>query len=343
VDREGRIVFANRRVEAVFGWTPGEIVGQSVELLVPERHRPVHEGFRRGYVGAPVTRPMGTGLALRARRRDGSEFPVEISLSPLEEPDGPVIVAIVRDITDRVRIEEERARERADVDRLKDDLAHMIVHDLKNPVNGIAMTVQAMLRRGGELSERHRANLAVIDRTCRDTLRLTHNLLEIAKIEAGKMPIECEPVDLATTVREVVDEYGPLAEEAGKRLIVALDAATPRAVADPALLRRVVVNLVVNAIRHSGARQVQVDVLATPGTSEVVLRVMDDGCGIPPEDREIIFDKFRATRRRSAASADTGLGLPFCKLAIERMGGQIALVELAQAPTVFAITLPRAG
>jgi protein-histidine pros-kinase len=345
VDRAGQIVFANPQTEKVFGYTPAELLGASIEVLVPDRLRDGHHRLRAEYLVAPTTRPMGAGLDLRARRRDGTEFPVEISLSPLAEPDGTVIVAIVRDITERALAEEERARERAEIGRLKDDLSNMIVHDLKNPVNGIAMTVQVMLRRAGELSERQRRSLLGIELTCREMLRLTQNLLEIAKIEAGKMPIERQAVDLAAVVRQVAAEYGQVAEQVGRRLVVAVGSDLPFATADAALLKRVLVNLVVNAIRHSGASEVRVEATPLPGLGELTVRVVDDGQGIPAADQARIFEKFASVRRTPSGepSADTGLGLPFCKLAVERMGGSIALTSAPGGPTVFAVTLPIHG
>jgi signal transduction histidine kinase len=132
-----------------------------------------------------------------------------------------------------------------------------------------------------------------------------------------------------------------LAEEAGKRLVVALDAALPPAAADHALLRRVLVNLIANALRHSGSSEVRIEANAEPG-GVVALRVIDHGRGIPADDQARIFEKFGSIRRSPTAEpiTDTGLGLPFCKLAIERMGGTIELASRAGGPTVFAVTLP---
>jgi signal transduction histidine kinase len=231
-----------------------------------------------------------------------------------------------------------------DSDRERND-PDAIVHDLKNPVNGIAMTVQVMLRRAGDLSERQRRNLLGIELTCREMLRLTQNLLEIAKIEAGKMPIEREAVDLAAVVRQVAAEYGQVAEQVGRRLVVAVGSDLPFATADAALLKRVLVNLVVNAIRHSGASEVRVEATPLPGLGELTVRVVDDGQGIPAADQARIFEKFASVRRTPSGepSADTGLGLPFCKLAVERMGGSVALTSAPGGPTVFAVTLPIHG
>ena len=156
------------------------------------------------------------------------------------------------------------------------------------------------------------------------------------------MPVACEEVALSGIVREIVAEYLPIAEEVGKRLSVSVEPALPPALADSALVRRVLVNLVANALRHSGASEVRVEASADAGGAAVHLRVVDDGRGIPDDDQARIFEKFGSLRRSptSEPSADTGLGLPFCKLAIERMGGSIQLTSSPGTHTVFAVALP---
>jgi PAS domain S-box-containing protein len=227
-------------------------------------------------------------------------------------------------------------RVRADAERLKDELANMVVHDLKNPVNGIAMMIQVMLRNGQGLQEAERRKLVQMNRNCREMTRLIQNLLEISKIEDGKMPVAREAVVLADLVAEVTQEYGSVAEEVGRDLAVAIGNEVA-VVADHALLKRVLVNLVVNALRHSGSRDVRVE--ATPDAeSTVTINVIDHGQGIPADEQARVFEKFHS--RGGHPTADTGLGLPFCKLAVERMGGQIALRSLPGEATVFSVTLP---
>jgi PAS domain S-box-containing protein len=345
VDAAGRIVFANTHAEQTFGYAHNELLEQPVELLVPDRVRDRHRALRTSYLSAPTTRAMGAGLELRARRKDGTELPVEISLSPLGDPGGSMTVVIIRDVSDRTRLEEERATERAAVAQLKDDLSNMIIHDLKNPVNGIIMTTQAMLRRAHEVSDRQRKGLNNIEQTCHEMLRLTHNLLDIAKMEAGKMPVQEEAVDLARIVADVARAYGPVAEQLRKRLVTAVGGPLPSATADADLVRRVLVNLVVNAIRHSGGDQVCIEAQAESANATLTMRVVDNGRGIALADQARIFEKFASVRRSPSGepSGDTGLGLPFCKLAVERMGGAIALASRPGASTVFSVTLPVHG
>jgi signal transduction histidine kinase len=242
------------------------------------------------------------------------------------------------------RAAEEALAARARVERLKDDLTNMVVHDLKNPVHGIAMMVQLALRKGQDLPEAHREYLHQIDRTCREMMRLIQNLLEISKMEEGQMPVAREPLVLAEVADEVAREYGPVAAQAGRQMIVDVATTLPPALGDRLLLRRVLVNLVVNALRHSGSRDVRIEGAPGPGIAEVSLAIVDHGRGIPPEEQARVFEKFRSGRPRSRVEeplGDTGLGLFFCKLALERMRGRIAL-ESTPGSTTFRVTLPTA-
>jgi len=248
---------------------------------------------------------------------------------------------IATELERAAQVAEDALRAHAEVERLKDELGRMVVHDLKNPVSGIAMLAQLALRKGADLPEAHRGYLVQIDRTCREMMRLIQNLLEISKIEEGKMPVVQEPVPLAEVADEVVEEYAAVAEQGQRAVRTDVRRDLPPAFADRWLVRRVLTNLVMNAIRHSGSRDVQVDATLGPGPEEVTLRVTDFGHGIAPEDQPAIFEKFRSGRRPTIGDPadDTGLGLPFCKLAVERMGGRIALSS-RPGETVFAVTLP---
>lgn len=247
---------------------------------------------------------------------------------------------VAAELTRAARVAEEALEARTEVERLKDDLTNMVVHDLKNPVNGIAMMVQLALRKGADLPEAHRAYLLQIDRTCREMMRLIQNLLEISKIEEGKMPVAREPIVLAEMVDEVVREYTPVAEQAGRRLSVAVATDLPPALGDRTLLRRVLVNLIVNALRHSGSSEVRLE--AATDAERVTVGVVDFGHGIAEEDQAHVFDKFRTIRRSPSddPGGDTGLGLPFCRLAVERMGGRIRLTSSPGERTTFTVELP---
>ena len=172
--------------------------------------------------------------------------------------------------------------------------------------------------------------------------RLIQNLLEISKIEEGKLPTTIEPVVLAELVDEVLAEHRVLATQAGRTLQVDVSTALPAVAADRALLRRALGNLVGNAVRHSGSPVVYVEARADDDGMRVRLAVRDEGRGIPPAQHERIFEKFASIRRSPADEPfrDTGLGLPFSKLAVHQMGGELTLASFPGSGATFTVTLP---
>jgi len=253
---------------------------------------------------------------------------------------------VARGVADRLEEAAALAREalegRAEIERLKDELSAMVVHDLKNPVNGISMMVQLALRKGADLPEAHRSYLQQIDLTCREMMRLIQNLLEISKIEEGKMPITIEPVVLSELVDEVLPEHRALASQAGRTIDVDVSTAVPAVAADRALLRRVLANLIGNAVRHSGSSIVHVAARTAPVAETILLEVRDSGRGIPAAQQERIFEKFASVPRSPSDEPfrDTGLGLPFCKLAMDQMGGSLSLESAPGTGSVFTVMLP---
>jgi signal transduction histidine kinase len=204
------------------------------------------------------------------------------------------------------------------------------------------MMVQLALRKGTDLPEAHRGYLRQIDLTSREMMRLIQNLLEISKIEEGKMPITIEPVVLAELVDEVVPEHQALATQAGRSLHVDVSPALPPVAADRALLRRVLANLIGNAVRHSGSSAVWVQARTDSTNTRVFLTVRDLGRGIPMDQHDRIFEKFASVRRSPADEPfrDTGLGLPFCKLAVDQMGASLTLESAPGKGSVFTVMLP---
>jgi signal transduction histidine kinase len=254
---------------------------------------------------------------------------------------GFVSRAVADQLERAATLAEDALRARADTERLKEELSAMVVHDLKNPVNGILMMVQLALRKGADLPEAHRSYLQQIELTCREMMRLIQNLLEISKIEEGKMPITIEPVVLAELVDEVHVEQRLLATQAGRRLEVDVATTLPAVAADRALLRRVLANLIGNAVRHSGSPVVYVEAHPDADGTRMRIAVRDEGRGIPASQHARIFEKFASVRRSPADEPfrDTGLGLPFCKLAVDEMGGELRLESAADTGSTFLVTL----
>jgi PAS domain S-box-containing protein len=216
VDDRGRIVFVNRQTEQLFGYTRDELLGSALETLIPERFRQGHVAHRNGYFSAPRTRPMGVGFEVHARRKSGEEFPVEISLSPIETDGGRLFASAIRDITDRQHVEAERTRlieERtahADADRIKDEFLATLSHELRTPLNAV-LGWATMLKQGSLEPGRAQHALAAIERNARLQAQLMEDLLDISRVIQGKLHLELVPFDLVQTAEAAVDVVQPSA------------------------------------------------------------------------------------------------------------------------------------
>ncbi len=228
--------------------------------------------------------------------------------------------------------------EKRELERLKTDLTNMIVHDLKGPIGGILTVTQLALRKRGASEETHLKRFDQIQRSARDLLRMIENLLEIDQMESGRLELRVEAVEIEPLLQECAAEYRAAAEMAGQTLEVEVDGELPVLATDRWLLRRILNNLVVNAIRHSGS-PATITLGARPQEDRVEIFVADTGRGIPVEEQTTLFEKNRRAPRGSHRE-DTGLGLVFCKMAAETMGGSISLSSKPGVGTRFAVTLP---
>src|SRR4051812_33541751 len=201
VNRDGVIVLVNAQVERLFGYERAELVGESVEILVPDRFSGMHMAFRSGYVSEPRTRPMGLAGDLHARRKDGSEFPVEVTLSPLETDEGLLVSAAVRDISERRRMQEEN-------DRVKDEFFATVSHELRTPLTSMIGYGELMTDLE-ELSPQGQRFLSVIVRSAERELRLVDDLLTLVAIEESGLAIRSAEIDLERVVREAVEAARP--------------------------------------------------------------------------------------------------------------------------------------
>ncbi|MFI5366851.1 MAG: protoglobin domain-containing protein [Candidatus Binatia bacterium] len=236
-------------------------------------------------------------------------------------------------------VAERTLREKNEIERMKADLTNMIVHDLKGPIGGILTVTQLALRKRGAVADAHARRFEQIQRSARDLLRMIENLLEIDQMEGGRLDLRLEPVDIGELLSECADEFRAAAEVAEQTLNVAVSDEVPVVATDRWLLRRILNNLVVNAIRHSGTTG-QIDLLADHVAGVVRLRVRDTGRGIALEDQGFLFVKQPGASRRAGHRDDTGLGLVFCKMASEVIGGTISVDSALGAGTVFTITVP---
>jgi signal transduction histidine kinase len=238
-------------------------------------------------------------------------------------------------------VAERTLREKEEVEHMKADLTNMIVHDLKGPLGGILTVTQLALRKRGAVAAAHARHFEQIQRSARDLLRMIENLLEIDRMQEGRLELRVEPVDLEGLLTECAEEFRAPAEMAGQTLEVTVGDDVPVIACDRWLLRRVLNNLVVNAIRHSGVEG-RIEMMVAHDDGTVHIRVRDNGRGIAPEDQALLFVKHSRRSQHNHAREDTGLGLVFCKMAVEVMGGAIGVESDVGAGSVFTVTLPAA-
>ena len=352
IDDAGIVRFANRQVSALFGYAHAEIVGHSVEQLMPERFRARHVGHRVDYARALRQRAMGEGLTLFGQRRDGSEFPVEISLSPIQDTDRVLISAAIRDVTDRKRVEAEltlaretaeRAREAANQARESADRANQAKsrflatasHDLRQPLQTLALlngTLRRMNIHGNAeevLSQQEQAIGAMS--------RLLNALLDISKLESGAIKPELCDFRVANLFEGLRREFASIA--ANKGLALEVESTGEYAHSDAALVEQILKNLVSNAIKYT--RQGQVLLRCSRLHDSLCIEVRDTGIGIPAEQIAYIYDEIYQVGVRTNSSRDGyGLGLSIVQRLVRLLNVRLEVASEVGRGSVFSLILP---
>lgn len=341
IDSAGGIVYANKQVETLFGYDAGELIGQKVEILLPERFRARHIGHRTGYSQNLRVRPMGSGLELFARRRDGSEFPVEISLSPAQDGERSLAVAAIRDSTERREIQNalREAREVADrANQAKSRFLATASHDLRQPLQALSL-LNGTLRRVAR-DETIAEALAQQEQAISAMSRLLNALLDISKLESGAIKPELSDFRVSALFDEMRSEFAALAINKGLNLEV--EVCGDRVHSDPALVGQVVRNLVANAIKYT--KEGRVCLRCAHERDFVKLQVIDTGVGIPAAELARIYDDFYQIGVSTNMSRDGyGLGLSIVWRIVVLLGLKIDVKSEIGQGTVFTLMLPAGG
>jgi PAS domain S-box-containing protein len=357
VDREGHIVLLNLVTEKLFGYSRQELLGQPVELLIPESVRAGHVRRREGYWNHPATRPMGSGLTLEGRRKDGSQFPVEISLSPVHSEEGLRITAVIRDISERKQAEDQiramrekythelelRNREVEHANQLKSEFLASMSHELRTPLHTVIGFAELLGEEiEGPLNDKQKRFIGHIHKDSLHLLELINDVLDLSKIEAGGLRIRRESLDLQSGVEEAISSIRPRATAKFITLESAVSAATP-ILADPLRFKQILYNLLSNAVKFTPeGGKIRVEAQLGGGYAEI--SVTDTGIGIPSERHADIFDKFYQLGATTKGIREgTGLGLAITRALVEEHGGRIWVASEPGKGSRFSFTIATGG
>jgi len=327
-DAGGAMVMANREIERMFGYARAELVGRSIDMLVPDRLRGLHAGRRAGFARCTETRLMGGGRDLFALRKDGTEFPVEVGLSPIKTRG--VVVCVVTDIGERKRIE-----------RLKDEFVSIVSHELRTPLTSIAGSLALLAgSAAGALPDSAMRLLAIAHKNSQRLVRLINDILDIEKIESGEQVFAMKRVEVRPLVEQAIEANRGYAQSLGVTMWLDPASAAGEVRADPDRLTQVVANLLSNAIKFSPAGA-EIVVAVTAGDGSVRIAVRDHGPGIPADFKARIFQKFaQADSPGTRAKGSSGLGLSIVKGIVTRLGGSAGFADAPGGGTVFYVDLP---
>lgn len=339
VDWHGHIALVNAQTERLFGYPREELIGQNVTELVPRRFRAGHREHQRRYLQDARARPMGSGLDLYGLRKDGTEFPIEVSLSPLETDGGKLVSSAIHDVTERKRTEAELKARAEALERSNADLeqfAYVASHDLSAPLRVVGGFVDLLGRRyQGQLDEDADEFIALAVDGVQRMQALIDDLLAYSRVR----PLDADvgKVDCQASIHQVLRTLDEQITDAGATVTVGQ---LPVVRGEPTQIVQLLQNLIGNAIKFSNSQAPIVDVSAEhlDGEGRWRIAVRDNGIGIDPADSERIFKMFGRLHSDDEFQG-TGIGLAICQRIVDYHGGEIAAAPAPGGGTIMSFTL----
>jgi PAS domain S-box-containing protein len=328
-DHLGKIAMINRETERLFAYRREELIGQPIDILLPVRLRSRHASHREQFTRHPEARRMGAGRDLFGLRKDGTEFPVEVGLNPIQTSEGLVVLSVIVDISERKRIE-----------RLKDEFVSTVSHELRTPLTSIFASLGLLTGTAdANLPETTKRLIAIAHSNSQRLVRLINDILDMEKIESGKVIFNLQRVEVRWIIAQAIEANR--AHAGGYGVTLRLDDSSLHEVrADPDRLMQVVINLLSNAIKFSPPQAEVVAAVENRG-EHVRITVRDHGPGIPENFRSRIFEKFaQADGSNARQKGGTGLGLSIVKQIVTRLDGEVGFTDAVGGGTIFYVELP---
>ena len=340
VDADGEIAIVNVQAERMFGYGRAELVGNRIEMLLPKRLRESHIGHRDRFARNPSIRPMGLGRELVGQRKDGSEFPVEISLSPVHAASGTYISSVIRDVTQRKRMEQQilaaqEAAERAN--KANSAFLAAASHDLRQPVQALSLLNGALRRTVKD--ERALQMIESQEHSLTAMTNLLNSLLDISRLDAGVVTPEYEDFPMQRLIDRLSPEFARQAQHKGLDFGSCACDGTVRS--DPNLLSEIIQNLVGNAIRYTDKGKVELNCIEQDG--RCCIEVRDTGIGIGKDQQEVIFKEFHQIKSPGGSKEGFGLGLAIVKRLAELLGHDIDVKSEVGDGSCFTVSMPVVG
>ncbi len=336
-----KIVFANSQAEQLFGFSTEELVGQSLDLIIPKRFHEAHRQHEKTYLENPTTRPMGRDLDLVACRKNKSEFPIDISLSPLQTENGFLICAAIRDMTDKRQSEQKIRRYATELERSNAELvsfAHIAAHDLRGPLRRVKTICELIQSDFSEdLGGRADELFEMLDVSVKQMQALISDLLEHSKVGSDQKPLG--PVDTSKIVQKVLLD---LRNEIDEKNVTVNCNSLPTVHGESIQLSRLFHNLLGNSITYRSNSPLNIDIDAAKTDDLWEFRVCDNGIGIDPKNHEKIFEIFQRLHSEQEFPG-TGIGLATCRKIVELHGGQIWVESQPGNGSTFCFTIPNAS
>lgn len=341
IDSQSKIVLVNERVLEVLGYNGDELLGQSLDILLPPQYRDRHSLMVEKFLATPRTRQMGQGIDLVALRKDGEQIPVEIGLSHIPSSKGVLIMALVTDIRERKQLEEsarkaEKLRteleKEKELRKLKNTFITMITHDFRNPLNAIRLTVDALEIYCKQISAPKTKHFTRLRESLHRLETMIEQMMALGRVETGQVIFKPEPLQIHDFCRRLAEQF-----EDRRRIRFSYIGQNQPIMLDPVLLDHILSNLLSNAIKYSSDEQ-EVSLEVNEQADHLLIKIHDQGMGIPLGEQ--IFQAFHRGHNVNGIPG-TGLGLSIVKTYTELHGGAVSYESQENIGSTFTVTLPR--